>query len=108
MPLDPGTLWARVTIEQPTSTPNELGEPVLSWSTFATVSANVAPLSSREAVQYGEVLGVMTHKVTIRYLPGLLSSMRVIYRDRTLEIGQVNERERLWIHDIICTERRPA
>jgi hypothetical protein len=39
---------------------------------------------------------------------GLLSSMRVIYRDRTLEIGQVNERERLWIHDIICTERRPA
>jgi len=108
MPLDPGTLWARVEIRKPTSTPNELGEPVLSWSTFATVSANVAPLSSREAVQYGEVLGIMTHKVTIRYLPGLLSSMRVIYRDRTLEIGQVNERERLWIHDIICTERRPA
>jgi hypothetical protein len=31
--------------------------------------------------------------------------MRVIYDSRTLEIGQINERERRWTHELICTER---
>ena len=108
MPLDAGQLWARITIEQPTPTQNSVGEATLSWSTFATVWADVQPLGSRESVQYGEVLGVMTHKVTLRYLAGLTSAMRIDYDGRKLEIGQINERERRWIHEVICTERREA
>jgi SPP1 family predicted phage head-tail adaptor len=106
MALPAGKLWTRVRIEQPTTAPNEVGEPVLTWSTFATVWADVDSLSSRETQRYAETVGFMTHRVRIRYLDGLTSAMRVVYRDRTLEIGQILERDRLWHQEIICTEKR--
>lgn len=106
MALAPGSLWTRVTIEQATETRNAVGEPVLTWSTFATVWADVQSLSSREMERYGETVGFMTHRVMIRYLSGLTSAMRIQYRNRTLEIGQILERDRLWHQEIICTEKR--
>jgi SPP1 family predicted phage head-tail adaptor len=105
MPLDSGDLWARVTIETPTSAQNEMGEATLTWATFATVWADVQPLSGREAERYGEVVGLSAYKITMRYLPGMSTKMRFVYDDRTLEIGQLNERERRWIHEAICTEK---
>jgi len=105
MPLDAGDLWARITVQQPTSTQNEVGESTLTWATYATVWADIQPLGGREAERYAETIGLSTHKITLRYLSGLTSSMRIIYDGRTLEIGQVNERERKWIHEAICTEK---
>lgn len=106
MPLLPGDMWTRVTIEQATPSKNEVGEAVLSWATFATVWAAVDSLSARETERFAETVGFMTHRVQIRYLDGLTSSMRIIYRGRTLEIGQIMERDRLWHQEIICTEKR--
>jgi len=108
MALPAGKLWTRVTIQQPAATANAVGEPVLSWSTFATVWADVQPLSSRETERYAEAVGFMTHRVRIRYLDGLTSAMRVVYRNRVLEIGQITEQDRLWHQEIICTEKRDA
>jgi hypothetical protein len=34
--------------------------------------------------------------------------MRVIYRGRTLEIGAINEFERVWSLELICTEKAAA
>lgn len=108
MALPPGNLWTRVTIQQPTATANTVGEPVLTWSTFATVWADVQPLSSRETERYAEAVGFMTHRVRIRYRSGLTSAMRIVYRNRVLEIGQITEHDRLWHHEIICTEKRDS
>lgn len=108
MPLLPGDMWTRITIEQPTSTANAVGEPVLAWSTFATVWASVDSLSARETERFAETVGFMTHRVRIRYLSGLTSAMRINYRNRILEIGQILEHDRLWHHEIICTEKRDA
>ena len=108
MTLRAGDMWTRVTIQQATTTKNEVGEPVLAWSTFATVWADVESLSSRETERFAETVGFMTHRVKIRYLDGLTSAMRIQYRSRTLEIGQVLERDRLWHQEIICTEKRDS
>lgn len=106
--IDAGELTERITIEQPTTSQNDVGETTLSWATFATVWAKVQSLSGREAERYAEVVGFSGHKVTIRALPGLTSSMRVIYRSRTLEIGAINEYERVWYLELICTEKAAA
>ena len=106
MPLHAGDMWTRVTIETPTSSQNEVGETVLTWSTFATVWAEVESLSARETERFAETVGFMTHRVKIRYLDGLNGAMRVVYRTRVLEIGQIIERDRLWHQEIICTEKR--
>jgi SPP1 family predicted phage head-tail adaptor len=108
MALPAGDLWTRITIEQPTASANQVGEPTLTWSTFATVWADVQSLSSRETERYAETVGFMTHRVRIRYRSGLTSAMRIVYRNRVLEIGQILERDRLWHQEIICTEKRDA
>jgi SPP1 family predicted phage head-tail adaptor len=106
MALSPGEMWTRVTIQSAATSQNEVGETVLAWSDFATVWASVDSLSSREMERFAETVGFMTHRVKIRYLDGLTGAMRIIYRDRTLEIGQIIERDRLWHQEIICTEKR--
>ena len=108
MPLDAGRLTERITIESPTKTQNDVGETVLAWSTFAEVWAKVESLAGREAERYSEIVGFSGHKVTTRAIEGLTSLMRVIYRGRTLEIGAINEFERVWYIEIICTEKAAA
>jgi SPP1 family predicted phage head-tail adaptor len=99
-------MWTRVTIQQAAKTQNEVGESVLTWSTFATVWASVESLSARETERFAETVGFMTHRVKIRYLSGVTGAMRILYRNRVLEIGQVIEQDRLWHQEIICTEKR--
>ena len=101
-----GNLVDRIVIEQATETRNSVGEVTLSWSTFATVWADVQALSGREAERYGQIVGFTGHKVTIRQLTGVKVSMRIIYEStRTLEIGALNEYERGWYLELICTEK---
>ena len=104
--INAGNLADRIVIEQAAETRNSVGEVTLSWSTFATVWADVQALSGRETERYGQIVGFTGHKVTIRTLPGVKVSMRVIYEGtRTLEIGAINEYERGWYLELICTEK---
>lgn len=106
--IDAGELTERIIIEQPANAQNVVGEATLTWSTYSTVWAKVESLSGREAERYGEIVAFSGHKVTIRALPGVTTSMRVIYRNRTLEIGAINEYERVWYMELICTEKAAA
>jgi SPP1 family predicted phage head-tail adaptor len=104
--INAGNLTDRIVIEQATEARNSVGEVTLSFSTFATVWADVQALSGREAERYGQIVGFTGHKVTIRQLPGVKVSMRIIYAGtRTLEIGAINEYERGWYLELICTEK---
>ena len=104
--INAGSLTDRIVIEQAAETRNSVGEVSLSWSTFATVWADVQALSGREAERYGQIVGFTGHKVTIRELPGIKVSMRIVWEGtRTLEIGAINEYERGWYLELICTEK---
>ena len=104
--IDAGRLTDRIVIEQATETRNAVGEVSLSWSTFATVWADVSALSGREAERYGHIVGFTGHKVTIRALAGVKPAMRILYAgSRTLEIGAINEYERIRYMELICTEK---
>ncbi len=106
--ISAGELTERVVIQQPTDTQNAVGEATLSWSTFATVWAKVRAMSGREAERYGQVVGISGHVLTIRALPGITTAMRVVYRSRTLEIGAINEFDRVWYQELVCTETQLA
>ena len=104
--INAGNLTDRIVIEQASETRNAVGEVTLSWATFATVWADVQALSGREAERYGQMVGFTGHKVTIRQLAGVKPAMRILYQgSRTLEIGAINEYERGWYLELICTER---
>ena len=102
--IHPGKLRERVTVQQATETRNSLGEVVQSWSTYATVWASVEGISSREALQQGQVQTDVSHRVQIRYLDGLKQTMRLSWRGRILEIVSVLEHGNRSEHELICQE----
>lgn len=73
-----GSLRHRITLEHNVTTRDQWGGEVVGWQTFAAdVPAEVVPLSGREFIAAGELQGQVQARITIRYLPGVLDTMRI-------------------------------
>lgn len=103
--IDPGRLRERITIQQATETRNALGESVQSWETFAERWASVEGLSGREVLLTGQQQTEVTHRVRLRYTDGFTSTMRILWRNRVLEITALLEHRHRSEHEALCTER---
>lgn len=99
-----GELRERVTVQQSSETRNPLGEAIPTWSTFAEVWASVNGVTSRELLLAGQQQTEISHRVKMRYLPGLTQQMRLAWRGRTLEIVSVLEQDNRSVHELICQE----
>lgn len=99
-----GKLRERVTVQIATGATNSLGETVLTWSDSSSVWASVEGVSASEALANGQQETVLTHKVKLRYLPGLTQNMRFSWRSRTLEIVSLLEHGNRSSHEAICQE----
>jgi len=75
-----------ITIQQPVETIDDVGQTVTSWEDYKTVWAQIQPLKGREYWQSQQVNAEVTHRITIRYLEGINSKMRVKFGDRYFEI----------------------
>jgi SPP1 family predicted phage head-tail adaptor len=73
--------------------------------TFAERWASVDGLSSREFLLQGQQQTEITHRVRLRYVPGLTSSMRLLWRGRVLEVTTLLEHANRSEHELLCTER---
>ena len=62
-------LRRRITIQQPTETRNEYGEPVTTWSNLVTVWAALKPASGTESVMSDEIMDVTRYQFIMRYYP---------------------------------------
>jgi SPP1 family predicted phage head-tail adaptor len=104
--IDPGKLRERVTVQIASGTTNALGETVMTWSDSSAVWASVEGVSAREALIAGQQETSVTHKVRMRYLPGLTSQHRFSWRSRTLEIVSLLEHGNRSEHEAICQEQQ--
>lgn len=102
--IDAGKLRERVTVQIASGSTNTLGETVLTWSDSTSVWASVEGVSARESLAAGQQDVSLTHKVRLRYLPGLTQQMRFAWRGRTLEIVSLLEHDNRSEHEAICTE----
>jgi len=102
--IDAGKLRERVTVQVASGTTNTLGETVLAWSDSSAVWASVEGVSAREALMAGQQETTVTHKVRLRYLPGLTQQMRFSWRSRTLEIVSLLEHGSRTEHEAVCQE----
>jgi len=103
--IRPGELRERVVVEEPTRSTTALGESQLTWGTFASRWASVEGVSSRESLQYGQQQVDVTHKVRMRYLPGLSHDMRLVWRGRILDVVSVLEYGNRSEHVLVCQEQ---
>jgi len=102
--LHSGIMDHKATIQTPTETTNSIGEPTLTYSTFATRWIALLPLSGAERVASLQNEGTVTHRVRMRYTDGLKPKMRLISQGRTFEIDSVVERGRREEHELLVTE----
>jgi SPP1 family predicted phage head-tail adaptor len=105
--IDPGKLRERVTVQIASGTTNALGETVLTWGDSSAVWASVEGVSAREALTAGQQETTVSHRVRLRYLPGLTQNMRFSWRSRTLEIVSLLEHGNRSEHEAICQEQVP-
>jgi SPP1 family predicted phage head-tail adaptor len=103
--IDAGKLRERVTVQIASGATNTLGETVLTWTNSTAVWASVEGVTARESLGLGQQEISVTHRVKMRYLPGLTQSMRFAWRNRTLEIVSLLERGNRSEHEAICSER---
>lgn len=104
-----GKLRHVVTIQQRTSgSPQRTatGQPDTAWATFqAGVPCSIEPISGREYFTQAQVQGEVTHRLRMRYLAGVLPSMRVLYGSRVFDIVAVmNLEERNVEMHLMCVE----
>ena len=99
-----GPMRERVTIQSPSEQQNQFGEATVTWSDVGTVWASVQGMSAREYLAAQQVGSVITHKIRIRFFPGLTHTHRLIWRGRIMEIASVLERETRTIHEILARE----
>ena len=104
--IDAGKLRDRVTVQIASGTTNALGETVLAWSDSSAVWASVEGVSAREALLAGQQETSITHRLRLRYLPGLTQQMRFAWRGRTLEIVSLLEHGNRSEHEAICQEQQ--
>jgi SPP1 family predicted phage head-tail adaptor len=104
--IDPGKLRERVTVQIASGSTNALGETVLAWSNSSAVWASVEGVSAREALAAGQQETSITHRLRLRYLPGLTQQMRFSWRSRTLEIVSLLEHGNRSEHEAICQEQQ--
>ena len=87
--MRPGLLNSRVVVQQQSTTQDALGQPVLSWSTFATLWANVRHTSGVEAIKTDAIASVVRASIRVRYRGDLTAAMRVIHGSTTYNIVAV-------------------
>ena len=102
--IDPGRMRERVTVQIASGTTNALGETVMTWADSTAVWASVDGVSSREQLLSGQNQIAISHRVQLRYLPGLTQSMRFSWRNRTLEIMSLLEHANRSEHEALCQE----
>ena len=102
--IDPGRMRERVVVQRATTAKNAIGESVQTWTDLVERWASVEGLSSREVLQTGQQQTEVTHRVRMRYVAGMTSSDRLMWRGRVLEISSLLEHGNRTEHELLCVE----
>ena len=92
--MNAGRLDKRITIERMESGQDELGQPIEGWISTYSVWASIEPLQGREYIAAMAAQAERTVRIRLRYLPGIVPTMRVVYQGRVFSLTAViNVRE---------------
>lgn len=102
----PGRLRYSIRIEEPSGNRSTSGQPVETWSEFATTRADIYSISGREYFEADQVNSETTVKIVIRYLQGLNTKMRIRHGDVIYKINAVLNQENRRRPVVIMCERQ--
>jgi SPP1 family predicted phage head-tail adaptor len=103
--INAGKYRVPVTIQQRTSEKDSYGSTTDNWTDFIKVRAGIFPLGGSEFFKANEISSQITHRVHIRYVPGITPDMRIVLNGRNLMITSIsNYQERNIELQMYCKE----
>lgn len=84
-----GRLRHRIAIEESIAGRDSFGAEISEWRQFIKVWADVSPVSGREFIAFKQINAEISTKVTIRYIAGVTTEMRVLFDNRIFEITSI-------------------
>ena len=103
--INAGKYRVPVTIQQRQFNEDSYGSTTEDWTDIIHVRAGIFPLSGSEFFKANEINAEITHRVHIRYVPGITPDMRVVLNGRNLMITSVtNYQERNIELQMYCKE----
>ncbi len=103
--IDPGRLRHSITIEQPPVTQDSTGGVYGDWTTFRAVKAEVIPAGGSERDMGGGYQAQSGYVITMRYVSGVTTVMRVNFNGKRMNIDNINNvKERNRVLVLTCTE----
>jgi SPP1 family predicted phage head-tail adaptor len=81
----------RITVQSLTQTRDAYGAPVDTWASFAVVWAKEKPIRGDEYFAAQQMTAKVDTVFTIRWLSGLLETMRISYDGKYWDIRSINE-----------------
>lgn len=104
--MNPGELRHIVTFQKLSDVQNGYGENTDSWVDITTDRAGIYPISGKEFFAAETVNSEVTHKIKMRYRPGITPDMRIKFGERIFELiaPPINFQEKNVELQLLCKE----
>ncbi len=91
--IDPGKMRHRITFQEFDGEADDYGDPLETddshWNDVVTTWAAIDPISGREFYAAEQSQSEVSHKVRLRYRPGITTAMRISFGSRRFKIISV-------------------
>lgn len=84
--MNPGKLRHKIDIQELASIPDGGGGKQEAWVTFLSAWASIDPLSGRELFAAMQIQSTASHKIKMRYRPGITAKHRIVFGTRIFNI----------------------
>ncbi len=100
-----GQLRHRLSIQGVEKSLDDYGDPSHSWSTTASVWGSIETVGGTEKDISSELVGVVTHKIKVRYISSISPNNQILFDSRTFQIESVNNWQQRNIYlELLCKE----
>ena len=87
--MQAGRLNRRCTLQSPSQSVDELGQPIPGWTDVATLWGDIRMKSGLEAIKAGASISVVQASIRVRYRAGITAGMRVVHNLQAFNITAV-------------------
>ena len=103
--MSAGSRRSFINIEEPATTTSDIGEPVITWTNFASAWVSIQPRAGKETNKEPQIKAEVTHIIKTRFISGLNTKMRINFNGRTMGIDSIiNVREQSRNIEIMAVE----
>jgi len=102
--MNAGRLNRRITIQSRPMGQDSYGQETGSWTNFATLWADVEPITGNEFFTAAAVGSEINRRIVTRYHAGISASQRILLGDEVLDIEAVMPDRRKTQLEILCKQ----